>query len=154
MSLSRGGSEDGGLTATIAEKDAEISSLRAQLEDKERMIAALTSARRKNEAAQELGSDGSPASRRTSQQRSEGINGSVLPKGSPATSSPRTFSLSSNSERRMDDVTRMLDEMILKQVDSAERIRRSSLPGNASASSGTRRSSLRPVNESLVSETM
>jgi centromeric protein E len=154
MSLSRGGSEDGGLTATIAEKDAEISSLRAQLEDKERMIAALTSARRKNEAAQELGSDGSPASRRTSQQRSEGINGSVFPKGSPATSSPRTFSLSSNSERRMDDVTRMLDEMILKQVDSAERIRRSSLPGNASASSGTRRSSLRPVNESLVSETM
>ena len=153
MSLSRGGSEDGGLTSTIAEKDAEISSLRAQLEDKERMIAALTSARRKNEAAQELGSDGSPGSRRTSQQRSEGTNGSVLSKGSPATTNPRTFSLSSNSERRMDDVTRMLDEMILKQVDSAERIRRSSLPGNVSASSGTRRSSLRPVNESLVSET-
>lgn len=156
MSLSRGGSEDGGMAATIAEKDAEISSLRAQLEDKERMIAALTSARKKNEAAQELGSDGSPGSRRTSAQRSEGTNSSVLSKSSPATTSPRTFSLSSNSERRMDDVTRMLDEMISKHVDSAEKMRRSSLPGhshdNRSASSGTRRSSLRPVNEALVSE--
>ncbi|KAJ4344645.1 Kinesin-like protein kip2 [Didymosphaeria variabile] len=161
MSLSQkvgGNSEEGGLLAIIAEKDAELSNLRAQLEDKERMIGALTSARKKNEAAQELGSDGSPGSRRTSQQRSEGTNGSVLSKGSPVTTSPRSFSLTSASvkpERNMDDVTRMLDEMISKQVDSvrtsADRLRRSSLPGDASAS-GTRRSSLRPVNE-LISET-
>lgn len=153
MSLSRGGSEDGGLAVTIAEKDAEICSLRAQLEDKERMIAALTSARKKNEAAQELGSDGSPGSRRTSQ-RSEGVNGSTLSKGSPATTSPRSFSLNSKTERPIDDVTRMLDEMISKQVDSVrtsvDRIRRSSLPGDGS--SVTRRSSLRPVNEVLVGE--
>ncbi|KAF1965037.1 kinesin-domain-containing protein [Bimuria novae-zelandiae CBS 107.79] len=160
MSLSRGGSEDGGTAATIAEKDAEISSLRAQLEDKERMIAALTSARKKNEAAQELGSDGSPGSRRTSQQRSECSTGSILGKGSPATTSPRSFSLNSRTERPIDDVTRMLDEMISKQVDSVrtsvDRIRRSSLPGDASASAsgGTRCSgNLRPVNEVLVSET-
>lgn len=151
MSLSQkvgGSSEEGGLLATIAEKDAEISNLRAQLEDKERMIAALTSARKKNEAAQELGSDGSPGSRRTSQQRSD----SSHTRGSPVTTSPRSFSLTSaKPERNMDDVTRMLDEMISKQVDSvrtsADRLRRSSLPGDASASSGTRRSSLRPVNE-------
>ncbi|KAJ4301054.1 Kinesin-like protein kip2 [Kalmusia sp. IMI 367209] len=157
MSLSQkvvGSSEDGGLIATIAEKDAEISNLRAQLEDKERMIAALTSARKKNEAAQELASDGSPGSRRTSHQRSEGSNGSMLPKGSPITTSPKTFQpMTAKAERNMEDVTRMLDEMISKQVDSvrsSDKGRTSSLTGDAS--SGTRRSSLRPVNEVLASE--
>lgn len=157
MSLSHkaAGSEDGGLVAALAEKDAEISNLRAQLEDKERMIAALTSARKKSEAAQELGSEGSPGSRRTSHQRSEGSNGSTIPKGSTSPISPKTFLPTSKSERNIEDVTRMLDEMISKQVDSvrADSLhgpRRSSLAGDGST--GPRRSSLRPVNEGLVSE--
>jgi centromeric protein E len=181
MSLSQkvgGSSEEGGLLSVIAEKDAEISNLRAQLEDKERMIAALTSARRKNEAAQDIGSDGSPGSRRASHQRSDGSNGSVLARTSPVmtsartlsltsarpercqdATSPRTYSLTSaRPERNMqvDDMTRMLDDMISKQVESvrnsAERVRRTSLPGEGSVSSGARRGSLRRVNE-VVSET-
>lgn len=154
MSLSQkavGTSEDGGLIATIAEKDAEISNLRAQLEDKERMIAALTSARKKNETAQELASEGSPGSRRTSHQRSEGSTSNFMSKGSVSPVSPR-FPASSRSERNIEDMTRMLDEMISKQVDSvrsdSSKGRRGSLAGDAS--SGTRRSSLRPVDEGLI----
>lgn len=157
MSLSHkvaGGSEDGGLIATIAEKDTEITNLRAQLEDKERMIAALTSARKKSEAAQDLGSDGSPGSRRTSHQRSEGSNASLIPKGSPSPISPKTFLPNAKPERNIEDVTRMLDEMISKQVDSvrgdnANGPRRGSLAGEGNSA---RRSSLKPVNEGHVSE--
>jgi centromeric protein E len=145
------GSEDGGLVATIAERDAEISNLRAQLEDKERMIAALTSSRKKTEAAQELASDGSPGSRRTSNQRSEGSNSSFA-KGSPSSISAKTATLELKPERNLEDVTRMLDEMISKQVDSVRanslsEVRRSSLPHDS-----TRRSSLRPVTEGLARE--
>lgn len=179
MSLSQkvgGSSEEGGLLSTIAEKDAEISNLRAQLEDKERMIAALTSARKKNEAAQELGSDGSPGSRRTSQQRSECSSGSVLARGSPVISSPRAFSMTSAVAERhvgtasprtlsltsakpernaQHEINKLLEELMKPNEmrrASAEEARRSSLPGEGNASSGQRRSSLRPVNE-LLSET-
>lgn len=141
MSLSHklgGSSEDGGLVATIAEKDAEIHNLRAQLEDKEKMIAALTSARKKSDTAHEVSSDSSPGSRRTSNQshqRSEVNVGSVKAKGSPI--SPKAFLATSKSERqdrdeKLADVTRMLDEMISGRVD---------------ANGVARRSSLRPVTE-------
>ncbi|KAF2178536.1 kinesin-domain-containing protein [Zopfia rhizophila CBS 207.26] len=124
-----GSSEDGGLVATIAEKDAEILNLRAQLEDKEKMIAALTSAGKKRENAHEVGSDGSPGSRRTSHQRSESSSGSLRVKGSPINS---VGLLPQKSERDLADVTRMLDEMISGRVDNAN---------------GARQSSLRPVTE-------
>jgi centromeric protein E len=144
MSLSHkmgGSSEDGGLVAVVAEKDAEIHNLRAQLEDKEKMIAALTSARKKSDAAHEVGSDSSPGSRRTSNQshqRSEGNSGGSIvgiAKGSPI--SPKAFLAASKTEResrdeKLADVTRMLDEMISGRVD---------------ANGVARRSSLRPVTE-------
>jgi centromeric protein E len=134
MSLSQkvsGGSEEGGLLSIIAEKDAEILNLRAQLEDKEKMISALTSARKKSEAAHEVGSDSSPGSRRTSHQRSEGSSSSAKLKNSPI--SPREIlTHTPKSERDIADVTRLLDEMISKSVDQAN---------------GARRSSLRPVSE-------
>ncbi|KAF2474795.1 kinesin-domain-containing protein [Lindgomyces ingoldianus] len=129
MSLTQkmsGSSEDGGLIATIAEKDAEISNLRAQLDDKEKMIAALTSAGKKRENAHEVGSDGSPGSRRTSHQRSEGSTCSLKVKSSPI--SPVGFLSNPKSERELADVTRMLDEMISGRVDHANGARRMSLP--------------------------
>ncbi|KAF3942091.1 Kinesin-4 [Dactylella cylindrospora] len=43
--------EEGSLTAIIREKDSEIANLRAQLDDKERMVAALRSSARKRELA-------------------------------------------------------------------------------------------------------
>ncbi|KAF2730409.1 kinesin-domain-containing protein [Polyplosphaeria fusca] len=136
MSLSQklAASDDGGVNAAIAERDAEISSLRAQLEDKERMIAALTSAGRKRDNANDIGSDGSPASRRTSHQRSEGSNGSVnvKVKGSPISPVGLLSSPKAEREQQLADVTRMLDEMLSQRVDNA---------------TGARRSSLRPVSE-------
>ncbi|KAL5391395.1 hypothetical protein DPSP01_001265 [Paraphaeosphaeria sporulosa] len=174
MSLSQkvgGSSEEGGLLSTIAEKDAEISNLRAQLEDKERMIAALTSARKKNEAAQDLGSEGSPGSRRTSQQRSDGGSGSGPVRGSPVATSPRAFSMTSavaerhvgtasprtlsltsarperNAQQEIDKLLEQLMKPNEMRRGSAEGIRRSSLPGDANAIGAQRRSSLRPVNE-------
>jgi centromeric protein E len=89
-----GSSEDGGLIATIAEKDSEISNLRAQLEDKERMIAALTSSRKKSETAHahEVGSDSSPGSRRTSSyNRSETSSVHLVAKGPTSPTSPKPF---------------------------------------------------------------
>jgi centromeric protein E len=130
MSLSHkigGTSEDGGLIATIAEKDSEISNLRAQLEDKERMIAALTSARKKSETAHDVGSDGSPGSRRTSSNvRSENSSLNLATKGSISTktttspTSPKPFlPPPSTTGKNIDEVTRMLDEMIGNKVDQA-----------------------------------
>jgi centromeric protein E len=130
MSLSHklSSSEDGGLIATIAEKDSQISSLRGQLEDKERMIAALTSARKKNESAHDFGSDGSPGSRRTpSYQRSESSSVNIVTtKTSPQ--SPRLpFPPAPKSPgKNIEEMTRMLDEMITGRVDQARR-------GNATA---------------------
>lgn len=123
-----GGSEDGGLIAVIAEKDTEILNLRAQLEDKERMIAALTSARKKNDNAHEMGSDGSPGSRRTSSyQRSEGSSASLIAKGptSPISGKPFLPPATNNTGKNIEEMTRMLDEMLTARVDKAAR--RSSL---------------------------
>jgi centromeric protein E len=122
-----GSSEDGGLIATIAEKDSEISNLRAQLEDKERMIAALTSARKKSETAHDVGSDGSPGSRRTSSNiRSENSSVNLATKGSTSTktstspTSPKPFMPPpSTTGKNIEEMTRMLDEMIGNKVDKA-----------------------------------
>ncbi|KAF1949406.1 kinesin-domain-containing protein [Byssothecium circinans] len=161
------GSEDDSLVVALAEKDAEISSLRAQLEDKERMIAALTSARKKGETAHEISSDGTP-SRRTSQRRSDGDSSSSPSSIGPPKSSGsplKTTTYTPKTTRNISDMTRMLDEMISKQVDSVRTMslegprrgsmdgvrreslmgpRRGSLPGETTAA---RRSGLQPVNE-------
>lgn len=136
MSLSQkiaGSSEDGGLVATIVEKDAEIASLRAQLEDKEKMIHALTSAKKKSETAHEVSSDGSPGSRRTSHQRSEGSSSSLKLKTAPI--SPKdllSHGPKTEKDMKKDELTRMLDAMIADRVEHA---------------SGARQTSLRPVSE-------
>jgi centromeric protein E len=116
-----GSSEDGGLIATIAEKDSEISNLRAQLEDKERMIAALTSARKKSETAHDVGSEGSPGSRRTSSNvRSESSSVILAAKVPTSPISPKPVLPSPGSAgRNIEEMTRMLDEMIGIKVDKA-----------------------------------
>lgn len=124
-----GTSEDGGLIATIAEKDTEIFNLRAQLEDKERMISALTSARKKNDTAHDVASEGSPGSRRTSSYQRSGSEGSsVGPTAKGATSptistttKPFLPPTTSNTGKNIEEMTRMLDEMITGRVDKARR---------------------------------
>ncbi|CAI9634889.1 kinesin-domain-containing protein [Alternaria burnsii] len=129
-------SEEGGMIAALAERDNEIVNLRAQLEDKERMISALTSARKKNDTAHEMGSE-SPGSRRTSGYQRSGSDGSgiSLPKGptSPALSVKTPFlppPVTNGSTKNIEEMTRMLDEMITGRVEKT-----------------ARRSSLRPVTE-------
>ncbi|KAF3052938.1 hypothetical protein E8E11_001861 [Didymella keratinophila] len=132
---SRHGSEDGGLLAKVAERDAEISTLRAQLEDKERMIAALNRARQRNDTAHDVGSDGSPGSRRTSSyQRSEGssVVNILHAKGPTSPTSPNSTPFfppaPTNPGKNIEEMTRMLDEMITGRVDRAAR--RSLMPVN------------------------
>ena len=116
------------MIAALAERDNEIVNLRAQLEDKERMIAALTSARKKNDNAHDLGSE-SPGSRRTSgyqRSASDGSAASVIPKGpaSPAPSVKPPFLPTSNnhgSTKNIEEMTRMLDEMITGRVEKTAR---------------------------------
>lgn len=117
-----GSSEDGGLVAAINEKDTEISNLRAQLEDKERMIAALTSARKKNDNAHDMGSEGSPGSRRTSSYQRSGSDGSsvsLIAKGptSPTSAKPFLPPAPPNTGKNIEEMTRMLDEMITGRVE-------------------------------------
>jgi centromeric protein E len=130
-------SEEGGMIAALAERDNEIVNLRAQLEDKERMIGALTSARKKNDNAHEMGSE-SPGSRRTSgyqRSGSDGSGASCLPKGptSPVLGLKTPFlppPVTNGSTKNIEEMTRMLDEMITGRVEKT-----------------ARRSSLRPVTE-------
>jgi centromeric protein E len=132
------GSEEGSMIAALAERDNEIVNLRAQLEDKERMIAALTSARKKNDNAHDMGSE-SPGSRRTSgylRSTSDGSAASMIPKGpaSPAPSVKAPFApppTSNGSTKNIEEMTRMLDEMITGRVEKT-----------------AKRSSLKPVTES------
>ncbi|KAF3769288.1 kinesin-domain-containing protein [Cryphonectria parasitica EP155] len=104
--------EDHSVAAVMKEKDAEIAELRAQLEDKDRMLVALRSAARIRDNAD---SRASP--------RLDGPGPSVPP--SPA-SPPRAMfpSIIRPSPKKLrksdDEVSRMLDEMIQDRVDQGQ----------------------------------
>ncbi|KAL1616346.1 Kinesin-like protein kip2 [Diplodia seriata] len=118
--------EEGGVEALMKEKDDEIADLRARLDDKDRMLTALRSAARKRDVA-DLTIDTSIERRasmdrrasmgpRTPGHRSRGSTGSsYLTRQSAA--SPIAL-LSPRSEKRsrdVEDITRMLDNMISEQ---------------------------------------
>ena len=139
MSLSQRivGGEDGGIDAILKEKDAEIADLRARLDDKDRMVAALRSAARKRDVA-DLGIDtsGSHDSRRTSHHRSEGSNASSKFKSSPISPVALLSPTLQKSGKGVEEMTRILDEMISERVDGSH------------SAKGSQRSSLRMVSES------
>ncbi|KAI9800612.1 MAG: hypothetical protein M1833_003270 [Piccolia ochrophora] len=92
----------------IVEKDAEIADLKARLDDKDRMVAALRSAARKRDAA-ELVADSSPDSaRRANADTTRPTKGAASDKHTSPT--PRQTS-------RNDDMSRMLDEMIQNRAE-------------------------------------
>ncbi|KAF2666028.1 kinesin-domain-containing protein [Microthyrium microscopicum] len=139
--------EEGSSEAVIREKDAEISELRARLDDKERMLSALRSAGRRREVADLSLDTGSGAhnsatlrsSQRISQRTSSG-SGSNTSSGVfsnakssgkstatspvigtrspvPSTLSPmKRGSKDSVTRPKMDEMTKMLDEMITERV--------------------------------------
>jgi centromeric protein E len=127
----------------LREKDAEISELRARLDDKERMVSALRSAARKREMADlslDTGSataaaaaaarrqPGGPTTHRSSSgsgsNTSSGIFSAANKSGGKSTAtSPIAGKLSPTDKRKtknVDEMTRLLDEMITERVHSRQ----------------------------------
>ncbi|KAI1811629.1 kinesin-domain-containing protein [Poronia punctata] len=111
--------EDHSVSALIKEKDAEISELRARLDDKDRMLAALRTAARSRDAAEGLESIRSEA-------RSSLLLESVSPPPQDALPDPPMAKLKRASPvrgRSVDDMNKMLDEMIQDRVESGQLVR-------------------------------
>ena len=121
--------EDHSITTLLKEKDSEIADLRARLDDKDRMLTALRSAARSRDTAAqtpraaELKIDTSPphaASPRASLMLENGPLSPVLA-GGPMMSlmSPKTR----KRTKSVDEMSRMLDEMIQDRVESGQIIK-------------------------------
>ncbi|KUL87271.1 hypothetical protein ZTR_03387 [Talaromyces verruculosus] len=115
--------DDTDMMALLREKDMEISELRIQLDDKDRMLTALRSAARQRDVAQ-MTIDIPGQDKRTIGHQTSGSNASSLASPLSATSPVNTLSLASISEREVnphrrsvDEVSRMLDEMIQDRVE-------------------------------------
>ena len=124
--------EDHSVAALIKEKDSEIAELRARLDDKDRMLAALRTAARSRDNADRVESrvDSRVESRVDS--RSEVRISQILdsnpgpaPIGSPpaAPSLLRQVSYLRNRTKSVDEMSKMLDEMIQDRVESGQLVR-------------------------------
>ncbi|OJD32407.1 centromeric protein e [Diplodia corticola] len=128
--------EEGGVEALMKEKDDEIADLRARLDDKDRMLTALRSAARKRDVA-DLTIDTSIERQasmdrraslgpRTPGHRSRGSTGSsYLTRQSAASPIALLSPRSEKRSREVEDITRMLDNMISEQGEPGQR------PGHA-----------------------
>ncbi|KAG7120191.1 Kinesin-related protein 11 like [Verticillium longisporum] len=116
--------EDHSVSTLLKDKDTEIADLRARLDDKDRMLAALRSAARSRDTAEG-----------TSDNRTSSIFDSI---GPPPTSPPAAaaglFPDGRNRRKSVDEMSKMLDEMIHERVENGQMVR-----GN--------RGSVRVVNE-------
>lgn len=112
--------EDHSVATVLKEKDAEIAELRARLDDKDRMLAALRSAARSRDNAD-----------RNIESRSEVRASQVIESNppQPQASSPPSSSLTGQfSELRkrtksVDEMSRILDEMIQDRVETGQIVR-------------------------------
>ncbi|KAI0966333.1 kinesin-domain-containing protein [Xylaria arbuscula] len=111
--------EDHSVSALIKDKDAEIAELRARLDDKDRMLTALRSAARSRDAAEGLDTQRSEA-------RSSLLLESVSPPPQDALPDPpvaKTKRYSPVRKRSVDEMSKMLDEMIQDRVESGQLVR-------------------------------
>ncbi|KAI9839667.1 MAG: hypothetical protein M1819_002293 [Sarea resinae] len=118
--------EDGGITSLLEEKDAEISDLRARLDDKDRMVTALRSAARKRDVA-DLISDPTDH-RKISSHSSNGSGGSAMVNGGPVgpltpTSPVGLLPAETRKSKSVDEMSRILDEMIQDRVESGHLVK-------------------------------
>jgi centromeric protein E len=142
--------QEGGVEHIIREKDGEIAELRARLDDKERMISALRSSARKRDvadltadtpltspsdrrsnssnnslplgasAARVSGIVASPRASTTTPAVATSLGGAVKP---PAVETPLSPKEKKDKKRKsVDEMTRLLDEMITERVHNGERI--------------------------------
>jgi len=172
--------QDGGAEAMLREKDGEIAELRARLDDKERMISALRSSARKRDIA-DLTADtplSSPSDRRSNSSNNSLPLGASAARVTGIMSSPRASTNTPTASaapvklggavgpvetpkekkekkrKSVDEMTRLLDEMITERVHNGERIDSGySVNGAHTAKMGTlRRTSVR-ISEPLPTAT-
>lgn len=99
--------EDHSVAAALKEKDSEIADLRARLDDKDRMLAALRSAARSRGTAEAMVELRSPTSQSPTEQAT-----------SPTLAKPEM-----KRAKGVDEMNKMLDEMIQDRVDSGQIVR-------------------------------
>ncbi|KAJ5899824.1 hypothetical protein N7495_004568 [Penicillium taxi] len=108
--------------ALVREKDMEINELRIQLDDKDRMLAALRSAARHRDLAGVTNDSQSPELKSKRDSISSGNNSplGVVAKSRSLSASGQLHKADAKDDDRrqhMDEVSRMLDEMIQQRVD-------------------------------------
>ncbi|OTA69191.1 kinesin-domain-containing protein [Hypoxylon sp. EC38] len=114
--------EDHSVATVLKEKDAEIAELRARLDDKDRMLAALRSAARSRDAAE--GIDSSRSETRSSLLYEQAA--SPPPQGAlpdPPVSVAKGHSPIRKRTRSVDEMSRILDEMIQDRVETGHIVR-------------------------------
>lgn len=114
--------EDHSVSTLMKEKDAEIAELRARLEDKDRMLSALRSAARSRDAAE--GIDTSRSETRSSLLYEQAA--SPPPQGAlpdPPVSASKGQSPIRKRTRSVDEMSRILDEMIQDRVEAGHIVR-------------------------------
>jgi centromeric protein E len=115
--------EDHSVSALLKDKDAEIAELRARLDDKDRMLGALRSAARSRDNADRVDSR---AEIRTSvlltETASSPVPTSPLP-SPPAAAAVARFSQNRKRTRSIDEMSRILDEMIQDRVETGQIVR-------------------------------
>lgn len=131
----------------IREKDMEINELRIQLDDKDRMLAALRSAARHRDLAAVTNDSQSPDIKAKGDSTTSGPSSPSAPSGAaekPASPGPAPSAKAGDKgedrKKNMDEVSRMLDEMIQGRVESGH-LDKSSIGHVKSASSDSRRAS-------------
>lgn len=151
-------SEDVDVAAVLRERDIEITELRIQLDDKDRMLTALRSAARQRDIAQ-MPMEAAGSEKQASQHNSEG-NASLLASPSapdptsPAHPTSPVKALEKDKEKEKekegkrksaDEMSRMLDEMIQDRVENGHLTK--SARGSIRVLSGTatRRESIGPI---------
>lgn len=137
--------EDHSVAAVMKEKDAEIAELRAQLEDKDRMLVALRSAARSRDTAESRASflpEKSPAS-----------TPNCASPISPVQPSFRTSPKRPQRRKSVDEMSRILDEMIQDRVETGQLTKsvRGSirLPTSSSVNTLKERPLVEPILETL-----
>lgn len=151
--------EDHSVSTLLKEKDAEIAELRARLDDKDRMLAALRSAARSRDAAEAI--DSRTGSRTASRSETRGETRSSLlyehaaspPPQGALPDPPVRKSMSPVRERKkeksVDEMSRILDEMIQEKVESGHVVR--GIRGSVRVASDARKptaADLEPLRES------
>ena len=123
--------EDGDMLSAIQAKDGEIADLRSRLEDKERMLTALRSATRKRDMAElspdspvpELTKSVGPAHLNSRSPSLRSATSPILPVGSQALPLPRLSSGDQSKRRGMEEMSKMLDDLIQDKVESGQMVK-------------------------------